>query len=123
MSSKTLPAHIHNDLGKTLSSYWIAHRSSSSSSPDTQYGTNLAQGGDGANFNITIVSRTNDQWTVMWTDESNNVFGGDHWFGAEVSIDGGSVEIQIQGNGSAVEILQGSNTLGKNTIQQYGWGG
>jgi hypothetical protein len=122
-TSKTLQAHIHNDLGQKLTSYWIAHRSSSSSSPDTQYGTNLAQGGDGSNFNITIVSNSTDQWTVMWTDSSNNEFGGDRWFGAEVSITGGSVEIQIKGSGKAVEILQDSNTLGTSKIEQYGWGG
>ena len=123
MSTIILQAHIHNDLGLTVAAFWAAHRPTSSSTPDTQFGGTLKQGDDGSNFNITIESSTTDSWTVMWTDTNNNLFGSTLWFQAEVFSSGGNVEIQLQGSGSAVEILQGAKTLGTSKIQQYGWGG
>ena len=120
MSSVKIETHVHNDLGYTMTSYWVVHRATSSSSADAFSGTSLPQGGDSPTFQVTLESSTTDLWTVMWIDPQNNLLGTPLNFAAEAFQNGGSIEIQLQSSGSKVEILQGGKTDGSAGVLTYG---
>ena len=87
--------YVVNNTGRTMPTLWANHNTSDTpiqpymltnvaSSPTPQF---LGQ--------LEIVSRTDDYFTVMWTDPSNNVYGTPYQYSAETDIDGGNVTIQI----------------------------
>lgn len=88
---------------------------------DHAMGTKLQAGGNSPSYTINLESRTDDVWTVMWTDTSGNLFGSTYLFKAEVDIGDGPVEIQLQAEAGVV-VVQG-DPQGTSSLVQYGIGG
>jgi hypothetical protein len=122
MSSSTfVNVYIMNDLGYTIGQCWLNHTTSGTNWTEAWNAQNIPQGGStlSLGWTLEIVSSTNDYFTVLWTDQNNNVWCTPMLFKAECSTSGGTIEVQLQGNGTKVEILQSSSTNGSASFSEY----
>ncbi len=118
--TSSISVYIHNDLNYDIQNYWLTHKTSDDDvSTDYTGGGTLTQGSNTSKVSFNLVSNTKDYWTVMWTDNQGNLWGTEQFFSAQAFIKDGDIEIQLLGNGSVVEVAQGS-VDGKTDILQYG---
>jgi len=124
MSSQIMRCFIENQVGYDIAQWWVWHQPNKSYSADTATNTGLNNGQTQGPFNITVVSNTDDIWTVMWTDKSGNLFGSAYLFNAEVDMDDGDVTVFVSSTPGNwyVSILQNNKDRGSSEIRQYGSG-
>jgi hypothetical protein len=96
---KNVNFSVVNNSGRVMPTLWANHDTSWGDSGQQSYlQTNVQSGPTPVSLGqLTIVSRTDDFFTVMWTDSSNNLYGTPYNFKTETSLDGGYVQIVIQG--------------------------
>lgn len=123
-NTEPISVYIHNDLGYDVALYWLSHKTSDKDQPtDYTSGGRLQQGGETVKVTFNLVDKTDDFWTVMWTDAHGNLWGSNPFFKAKAFTSDGDIEVQLQGNGSVVEILQQSQKDGSDDFIQYGSNG
>jgi hypothetical protein len=119
MSRIQVPLYVTNNLGYTIQQCWVNHVTSDPGTGiDKGHATNIPQGGNNpVAWTMTIETKTNDLFTVMWIDPEGNVWGSPPQFSAECSMGGGSVTISLAGG--QVTVMQGSATPGSAAFVEY----
>jgi hypothetical protein len=109
--SQSVSVYIMNDLNYTISECWVNHKTSDSDKIEPFSAKNVAQGQDtrGSEWKLTLLPSTTDYFTVFWMDDQQNIFGTPVNFKATCNIDKVpvAIELQLQGSGTKVEVLQG----------------
>lgn len=109
--SQSVSVYIMNDLNYTISECWVNHKTSDSDKIESFSAKAVAQGQDtrGSEWKLTLLPSTTDYFTVFWMDDQQNIYGTPIDFKATCNIDKSPVEIelQLQGSGTRVEVLQG----------------
>ncbi|WP_437298590.1 hypothetical protein [Sorangium sp. So ce426] len=115
--------YVSNNLGYGIGQVWLAHTTSETPWTECWIGENVANGQStlAQGWMAALVPSSNDYFTVMWTDTSNNLYGTSIKFKAECDTDGGDIDLQLQGTGSSVVVLQGTTVQGSTPILQYGY--
>jgi hypothetical protein len=122
---QSVNVYIMNDLNYTIAQCWVNHHTSATGSPIEAWSAlNVAQGQDtrGNDWMLQLVPSTTDYFTVFWMDDQQNIFGTPVNFKATCDIYDTAVpiELQLQGSGSKVEVLQG-NLIESVGFVQYIW--
>jgi len=117
--------YIMNDLNYTIAQCWVNHSTSDNLLQHEAWSAlNVAQGQDtrGDDWMLQLVPSTTDYFTVFWMDDQQNIFGTSVNFEATCDIEDPPVpiEIQLQGSGSKVEVLQGDPVESVGFVQ-YIW--
>lgn len=99
MSTKSVNFSVVNNTGRAMPTLWANHITSWGDSGMEPYlQTNIPSNGIPVTLgSMTIVSRTDDFFTVMWTDSFDNLYGTPHNYEVDTSIDAGDVQIVLQG--------------------------
>jgi len=127
---KQINAYVQNSTGGTINTYWVEHAyQSTSNTPDYGYGTNLANGGNGPTFGLSVAPGKSapDYWTVTYVDANNNVYVSDRFFEADLNGSGRTVTLNITAQ-NTVEISQAlpsgkeSHAVGNSGMTEIGQG-
>ncbi|WP_437797457.1 hypothetical protein [Sorangium sp. So ce693] len=115
--------YVSNNLGYGIGQVWLSHTTSETTWTECWIGENVANGQSTLTqgWSAALVPSSNDYFTVMWTDTSNNLYGTSIKFKAVCDTDGGDIDLQLQGTGSSVVVLQGTTIQGSTSIFQYGY--
>lgn len=94
-SPKYVNFFVANNTGLELPTLWANHNTDDT--PIQPYlQSNVASGATVRLGSLEIVPHTDDYFTVIWTDSSNNVYGTQYQYETETSMNGGDVTLQLQ---------------------------